>query len=160
ANRSIKERLLGDPARWKIGRPGQHIDVLVNVGSPNDDVAATVEGVRAILDRGFSCDQPAPINGAMLPGGTEHFGFRDGIAQPCVDDPARPVHRLRARYAPRPDGPRTRARDKAAYWPDWDDERPDVSKTLPNAPKLPLAFHSPGVPVLPAARFVVPSNGA
>ncbi len=152
-----KDGLLGDPMDWRIGRPGQVIHAVVNIGSPENNVDAAVANVKRVLGAAFRYNRP--MRGAMLPGGTEHFGFRDGIAQPYVDDPAHPAAALPMNYTPSNRGLATRTRAGGAKWPDWQTEHAEATKDVPKT-KIPLAFRSPGVPVLPAAKFVISRHEA
>ena len=86
ARRSRRFRLLGAPDEWVIGRDDQRIDAMLNVGStePLDGrvaglIGAGFEEVRNANGRRFI--------GKALPGGIEHFGFRDGLSQPRLRAP-------------------------------------------------------------------------
>jgi Dyp-type peroxidase family len=96
----------------------------------------------------------------MLPDGTEHFGFKDGIAQPYVDDPARPANQPRAGYAPPSRGLATAVRAEGAEWPDWEAIRQEAAGADPKrVERVHVPFRSPGVPTLPAQQFLVAPNG-
>jgi Dyp-type peroxidase family len=75
----------GRPIRWKFGdTPETTPHLLLLLGA--DDRAALTEAIQVLIDH-------LPLSGLTvmysdsghrLPGDTEHFGFRDGIAQPGV----------------------------------------------------------------------------
>jgi deferrochelatase/peroxidase EfeB len=84
AARSQPERLLGPPDEWMVGRPDQRIDVVLNVGSTSP---LDLDNLPSPVGAGFvEITQPdgSRYSGGMLPGGIEHFGFRDGLSQPQV----------------------------------------------------------------------------
>lgn len=71
------------PDDWAVGRPEQPVDVLVIVA------AGATSAALEILDW-FEADGAAWIEHRFreplcpLPGGIEHFGFRDGLSQPGI----------------------------------------------------------------------------
>lgn len=72
----------GHPDGWKVGRPGQSLDLLLLLGSDDKEtlarfVAATEQA--CVAQGGAILYSEA---GARLEGDKEHFGFRDGISQP------------------------------------------------------------------------------
>jgi len=75
----------GNPAQWKVGRPGEEPDVLFTVGADRaergaqlmDQLRGTPEStglVPVYEQEGEKLDQI----------GAEHFGFQDGVSQPGV----------------------------------------------------------------------------
>ncbi len=88
ARRSVEQPLLGDPSGWEIGGPGTAVDMLINIASTEQElVAQMAESVRGRLGAAYTFGHD--VDGELLPEGREHFGFRDGLAQPyVVDSPA------------------------------------------------------------------------
>ena len=73
-----------DPKRWELGSPKQQIHLFVSLFA-NDattlsaqSVAFTTQTNQTGLDLVWQRDS------SVLPGATEHFGYRDGIAQPRI----------------------------------------------------------------------------
>ena len=84
AARSVEKRLLGDPVEWRIGREPV-VDVVFNIGATDADLVHRM--TETVLDTlGAAYAEKDRFDGALLPEGREHFGFRDGIAQPFVAD--------------------------------------------------------------------------
>lgn len=84
----------GHPSTWRVGgTAAREPDALLLLG--NDDAATLAIGAERILAalRAAGVCVLYDETGAMLPGGREHFGFRDGIAGPAV----------RGRLSARPD---------------------------------------------------------
>jgi deferrochelatase/peroxidase EfeB len=104
AGRSVGRKLLGDPGGWRIGGPGPGVDMVVNIGSTGlKPVTDKADLVRKLLGPAWVVDDE--VDGALLHEGREHFGFRDGLAQPFIsDDPA-----------PRAGGKEA----EGAVWPNW-----------------------------------------
>ncbi len=86
---------ISDPGGWVVGGPGQPpVDVLLTIAA--DEKADVERELQVELDRanrhhlvviGAHQDEngtTAGEYGERLEGGTEHFGFRDGISQPGV----------------------------------------------------------------------------
>jgi Dyp-type peroxidase family len=85
--------LLGDrgenaPARWEAGLGTGDAHVLVSVYGVDDAALEEARGrLQASLDA--AGDAVVVVNeqrSKVLPGGHDHFGFKDGIAQPAIDD--------------------------------------------------------------------------
>ena len=85
--------LLGDrgenaPARWEAGLGTGEAHVLVSIYGVDD---AALEAARARLQASLDAAGDAVVvvneqHSKVLPGGHDHFGFKDGIAQPAIDD--------------------------------------------------------------------------
>ncbi len=152
ARRTSRFRLLGAPDEWVIGRDDQRIDALLNVGStePLDGrvaglIGAGFEEVRNTNGRRFI--------GKALPGGIEHFGFRDGLSQPRFALPAKPG---KAAQGP-PDQGRQRASRRHATYLDVPalSTYGDPSTPVQSAPRpKPVTFLASD-PRLPASQFIV-----
>lgn len=91
----VGDQAASDPAEWVVGNPDRSpVDVVLTIAADDDETLAACaarEWARAarhdlnVLDvdqgrTGSTLGQFA----APLAGGTEHFGFRDGISQPGV----------------------------------------------------------------------------
>jgi deferrochelatase/peroxidase EfeB len=92
AARSEEKQLLGSPEGWVVGGPEPQVDVVLNVGSTNP-VDFEVDDLLRSLAPGFieiRRSDGQRFAGEVLPGGIEHFGFRDGLAPMHVrlDPPA------------------------------------------------------------------------
>ncbi len=85
-----RQRLLGDfdssdPTRWHWGGPNNdevHIMLLL-FGKDKDTAVKYYDELRAKIS-GAGLSEVFFIDGQILPGNKEHFGFRDGIAQPYI----------------------------------------------------------------------------
>jgi Dyp-type peroxidase family len=93
-------KLLGDegrsgPEKWLVGRPGEEPDALLTIAA--DDKGKLRDAVD--VERRHAEEQGLDVlweqQGAVLPGGTEHFGFKEGISQPGVADFTKAVIRNR-----------------------------------------------------------------
>jgi Dyp-type peroxidase family len=77
---------LGDPppTDWVVGDPDGPVDVAAICAAADADVvAATAAAIRSTME---AADMKVRFEAAArLPGEREHFGFRDGIAQPWID---------------------------------------------------------------------------
>jgi len=80
------------PDRWILGSPRPPaVHLLISLGTTNE---ATLEARSRQLRQVFASHGVAEIihhDATALPGGTVHFGYRDGIAQPWID--GTPGHR-------------------------------------------------------------------
>jgi Dyp-type peroxidase family len=157
-----ERRVVGDPSGWSFGSPGSDTAMVINVGAPDGDVVAATAGrVLDLLGPAYAIDRR--IDGAKLDGGTEHFGFRDGLAQPFVADD-RPAPRTTS-----PDGnPAT-----TALWPNWEalrlrhladvagaDEAAEAKLAAQQEELNEVVMRSPGVPIRPLEQFVVSDGDA
>jgi Dyp-type peroxidase family len=99
--------LLGDtgesaPERWDPGFLDPGIHVLVMISANSDEVLRRHDmRVRAAAEAG-GLEVVADQAGAALLGGTEHFGFADGFAQPAIEGAPGPV--TPGQGAPQKDG--------------------------------------------------------
>jgi Dyp-type peroxidase family len=81
--------LLGDtgdsnPQHWVIGGPGQAPDAAVTIAADSEkDLVTKVAEELALAERSGLTMLRQEL-GRRLPGGTEHFGFKDGVSQPGV----------------------------------------------------------------------------
>ena len=108
AGRSMEHKLLGNPAAWRIGGPGSAVDLMINIGSV--DLQAVEDMTECVRERLGQAFEFAPaVDGALLPEGREHFGFRDGLAQPFV------AANVAAAAAPARDA---EVKDEE-IWPNW-----------------------------------------
>jgi Dyp-type peroxidase family len=73
----------GRPVGWKVGHDAEtSVDLLILLGSDNQ-AALEITGDRLETDgSGAGLARVYRETGQVLPGGIEHFGFRDGISQP------------------------------------------------------------------------------
>jgi Dyp-type peroxidase family len=82
---AARARTLGDvaPTTWQLGGPGDRLDVLVMVYARDNASRAGMlaEQRRALEDAGATV-RPDEISWPM--GQREHFGFADGVSQPCL----------------------------------------------------------------------------
>jgi len=99
-----RQRILGDlgesqPEGWRWGGPrGERVDLLLMLYAADEQIEQTYQrhagrfpgaGLR-VIER---------LTTIFLPGRKEHFGFRDGIAQPLIegfDEPGRPGNTVAA----------------------------------------------------------------
>jgi Dyp-type peroxidase family len=85
-----RRRILGDleesaPESWRWGGPGTAgVDVLLMLYASEDRIEAVYQAHAARL-AGAGLDLIAALPTIYLPDRKEHFGFRDGIAQPLID---------------------------------------------------------------------------
>ncbi|MCW3039799.1 MAG: peroxidase, partial [Solirubrobacterales bacterium] len=91
AGMAARAERLGDrgadaPAHWDPGLDDQRAHVLLTVYADGTGADALDRALAAVpVPAGVSV--LATERAALLPGGREHFGFADGLAQPAVDDP-------------------------------------------------------------------------
>jgi deferrochelatase/peroxidase EfeB len=74
------------PENWDygLGQPGLH--ALVLLFAQTDDIRTTQAArLRATLLADNAWSEIAQLPGDVLPGGTAHFGYRDGFSQPTID---------------------------------------------------------------------------
>ena len=83
-----EEGVDGHPSTWRVGKPGQELDILVVVAG--DDRASVSKRAR-VIERQFSriqakiTRQPGSVrDDAKGQKGHEHFGFDDGVSQPGI----------------------------------------------------------------------------
>jgi Dyp-type peroxidase family len=85
-----RRRILGDleesaPESWRWGGPGTAgVDVLLMLYASEDRIEAVYQA-HAARFAGAGLDLIAALPTIYLPDRKEHFGFRDGIAQPLID---------------------------------------------------------------------------
>jgi Dyp-type peroxidase family len=72
------------PEHWRWGSAERGIDVLLLVYAPDPDRAREEADALLARARGAGLRLMERLQGGELPGRKEHFGFRDGIAQPVV----------------------------------------------------------------------------
>jgi Dyp-type peroxidase family len=99
-----RRRILGDlaecaPERWRWGGPGTAgVDLLLMLYAAEDRIEALYRSYAdRFTDAGLEVIEP--LSTIYLPGRKEHFGFRDGIAQPLIegyDDPGPPENTVAA----------------------------------------------------------------
>jgi Dyp-type peroxidase family len=95
--------ILGDsgesaPAGWDWGNAANRVHVLLMVFGPDEAELETVvtrftDGIAAAGAMSLVANLP----GHRLPGGKEHFGFRDGIGQPIIEGNERRAEKQLAR---------------------------------------------------------------
>lgn len=84
-----RSRILGDvgpsdPAGWRWGGPANPvIHLLVVIYAPDEAELEREHGERRAAFEGALEEVAPPIEG-ILQGGTEHFGFADGLSQPVI----------------------------------------------------------------------------
>jgi len=73
----VGDSAASDPSGWIIGGPGKStVDAVITVaGDDEGSVTAAVEHQFELIET---------VKGEVLPNGTEHFGFKDGISQPGI----------------------------------------------------------------------------
>ncbi|MGI8595035.1 MAG: Dyp-type peroxidase [Solirubrobacteraceae bacterium] len=105
---AARAALLGDtgesaPDRWEAGfvDPGIHVLVMISARD-GEALLAHDRRLRDRIERSGALSLVADQVGAALPGGTEHFGFADGFAQPAVEGSG--VEALPGQGAPEADG--------------------------------------------------------
>ncbi len=105
---AARAALLGDtgesaPAHWEAGfvDPGVHVLVMISAQDA-EALRAHDQRLRERIQRSGALSVVADQVGAALPGGTEHFGFVDGFAQPAVEGSG--VDALPGQGAPGHDG--------------------------------------------------------
>jgi len=121
AERSVANRLLGDPEGWRIGGHDAVVDVVFNIGAAEEDrVNRTTDLVLRTLGPAYA--ELARFDGRLLPEGREHFGFRDGLAQPfAAEDPSAGQEVAGGDVAGSDvPGDDPRSVDSTALWPNWD----------------------------------------
>ena len=88
-----RTRILGDteesaPARWELGGPGTDFHALVLIYAQDDaELERVCREQRALLEQtqGAVTELPGSLQRGYRPtDDREHFGFRDGIAQPSI----------------------------------------------------------------------------
>ena len=85
-----RRRILGDledsaPERWQWGGPGTAgVDVLLMLYASEDRIEAVYQS-HAARFAGAGLELIAALPTIYLPDRKEHFGFRDGIAQPLIE---------------------------------------------------------------------------
>jgi Dyp-type peroxidase family len=166
AARSIPERLLGPPGNWLVGGPAQTIDVVLNIGSTKP-LGTAVEPLMAPIRGGFTEAAPhgsSRIDGEALPGGIEHFGFRDGLSQPyaeieasAADKPGR--RRWPGRYGPPTGRPLATYVDSSALAQLYHQTAGPCATASQedDQPIAPAVFTSD--PRMPASQFIIADDG-
>ena len=88
---AARAELLGDvgesaPEHWEapFGRGEIHVLVMISAQDP-DALAKRDAMLREAIDRHGGITVVGGQSGSALPGGTEHFGFADGFAQPSIE---------------------------------------------------------------------------
>jgi Dyp-type peroxidase family len=76
------------PEHWRWGGPRTAVHVLLLVYAKNAESVETVVA-RYLHETQDLLEHVATLEGTTLPGRKEHFGFRDGIAQPTVQGSGR-----------------------------------------------------------------------
>lgn len=76
------------PEKWRWGGPQRPVHVLLLVYAKDPESASDFVGRYLHETRDF-LEHVATLEGTTLPGRKEHFGFRDGIAQPTVQGSGR-----------------------------------------------------------------------
>jgi Dyp-type peroxidase family len=81
--------LLGDegrsgPEKWLVGGPGQQPDALLTIASDDEEELHNAVADERRHAEGQGLDVLREQQGAVLPGGTEHFGFKEGVSQPGI----------------------------------------------------------------------------
>jgi Dyp-type peroxidase family len=71
------------PENWRWGGPSNPVHVLLLVYAKNETAVEQVVA-RYLHETRDLLEHVATLEGTTLPGRKEHFGFRDGIAQPTV----------------------------------------------------------------------------
>lgn len=138
---AARAQALGDrgadaPGTWEPGLDDRVAHVVATVHVLADDDAAEAAAVEAVLP-GEGVAVLARERCRVLPEGREHFGFRDGLAQPSIaDDHAGPWHGTGT-------PPRRRRRDASATWEPLSPGEfvlghPDEDGDLPEAPPAPF----------------------
>jgi Dyp-type peroxidase family len=103
---AARAELLGDvgtsaPSKWEEPWRGRSVHVLVMISAKDKDALAAHHDLLCAGLDGLSL-AGEPQVGSALPGGTEHFGFADGFAQPSIEGNGLPV--LQGGGAPDGDG--------------------------------------------------------
>jgi Dyp-type peroxidase family len=172
AARSNPERLLGPPENWLVGGPAQQIDVVLNIGLTKP-LGTAVESLLASIRGGLTEAAPPPnpapgaasrFDGQTLPGGIEHFGFRDGLSQPSVEIevPAvdnRAQRRWPGRYPPPAGRPLATYVDSGELAQRHDEAvRPCAATSHEDdQPIVPAVFAS--APRVPSSQFIIADDG-
>lgn len=77
----LGDRYSDDPTHWQFGSAGWPIDALAMLyASDEDDLAERAEGLEQLLQKYGVKYRVEEVH--LPPDGREHFGFRDGLAQP------------------------------------------------------------------------------
>jgi deferrochelatase/peroxidase EfeB len=127
AGAAARADVLGDvgasaPERWIAGLGSGRDHVILALFALEPDGLELHSGrLRALFAQGPAFSELAAFDGGALPGGTVHFGYRDGISQPTV---------IGARERPLPD-----AQPPVAAWNFVLQDDPDASYNLP-APEV------------------------
>lgn len=84
-----RRRILGDhgensPDGWRWGGPENGVDVLLMLYGKDDVAVRALEVSHDLAAAGLRLIER--LDSLTLPGRKEHFGFRDGISQPLVED--------------------------------------------------------------------------
>jgi Dyp-type peroxidase family len=115
-----KRGYLRDPpsSGWTVGGPAREIDILVVLAC--DDLALLADAAATVCAAAAGCELVHEQEARRLPGGIEHFGFRDGISQPAlrgvVDDAGTPLV-PRTPMPPMPDHRAYAAPGDVLIWP-------------------------------------------
>ena len=100
-----RQRILGDlddstPDGWRWGGPRTAgVDILLMLYAATDEQVETMYGMHASRFPGAGLDVIEKLPTIYLEGRKEHFGFRDGIAQPFIEgfeEPGRPGNTVAA----------------------------------------------------------------
>ena len=104
-----RAEVLGDvgesaPEHWEAPfGPGGQVHVLVMISAQDPAaLAAREQQLREAIERHGGITVVGVESGSALPGGTEHFGFADGFAQPSIEGSG--VEPLPGQGAPLKDG--------------------------------------------------------
>lgn len=86
-----RARILGDtdgnaPEHWEWGGPGNPVHLLLMVYAASDGQLAKMRAQHVEAAERHGLGFVTETNAGRLPGRKEHFGFRDGIAQPRLRD--------------------------------------------------------------------------
>ncbi len=85
-----RQRLLGDfessdPGLWRWGAPGNdEVHLLLMIFGTDKTATENKYDELKTLFSAAGCKEVFKIDGQILPGNKEHFGFRDGISQPFI----------------------------------------------------------------------------
>jgi Dyp-type peroxidase family len=95
AGMAERAAVLGDrgasaPEHWQFGAGARRIDALLTLTAVSAAECDAAEARVQQLTRGLPVELVHREVGAALPGGVEHFGYRDGIGQPAIDDSGLP----------------------------------------------------------------------
>ena len=108
AGMAARADVLGDvgesaPERWETPFAGGEVHALVMISAKDPRALAERERrLRDAIERHGGVTVVGEQTGAALPGGTEHFGFADGFAQPAIEGSG--VDPLPGQGAPLADG--------------------------------------------------------